>query len=123
MGIVGDIKDHSGPAGQNLEASGKVHQRKTPAYCLRTDRQQIPDRFERRQHPGRVEQLVGTAKRRVSKAVAPLAAAAVRPLLPVPGIVEIPPEEPEVGANLRRVFGNRGPAAAGRCRLPVCRRA
>ena len=93
-----------GPAGRHdLEAPGQLHPRQPQAHRLRRDRQALAQRLQRRQRARGVDELIGPAAPDEAR---PANAARARPgpLLLVARIVEVPPEAPQVGADLLRLI-------------------
>ena len=104
MRVVRHIEHQGGLARNNLEAAGQLHQRQAAAHCLRGHWQALAQSRQRRQNTCGVEQLVGTAQRRIGQtAVTPGAArfgGVPAPLLLVANRLKIMACAPQVGANV-----------------------
>ena len=101
MRVVRHIQHQSGLAGDDLEAPGQLDKGQPVAHRLGRHRQQFAHGRQCRQHAGGIDQLVGTAQRRIGQSAVTPSAPGPPPLLLVAGDIEVLAHTPQVGTHFQ----------------------
>ena len=105
--VVGNVKHQRRLARHDLKAPGQLHRGQALAHCLRRYWQVFAQGLEGGQHASGVEQLIGAAQCRVGHAAVAPATARPGPLLAVTRVIEVAPDQPQVGADGLRMRQHR----------------
>ena len=103
MGVVRHIQHQCRLPRHDLKTARQLDQRQAIAHGLRRHGQARAQRFKRRQHPGRIHQLVGPAQRRIGQPGITPPAPGPAPLLLVARKIEVVTKTPEVGPHFARM--------------------